>query len=85
MPSLISVNIAVSVAVEQERHRQDGRAAGLEAACFSLCPAAAIFRLTRRTLPHVYVCVCFIQEQSDFSRFSFALQELGKKRLHGCS
>lgn len=52
VPSLISVNMAVSVAVEQERRRQDGRAAapGLEAACVSLCPCEAIFRLSLHTL-----------------------------------
>lgn len=42
VPSLISVNMAVSVAVEQERRRQDGRAAaaaGLEAASSPCAPA----------------------------------------------
>lgn len=39
VPSLISGNTAVSVAVEQERQRQDGRA-GLEAASVSLSVAA---------------------------------------------
>lgn len=39
MPSLISGNTAVSVAVEQERQRQDG-CAGLEAASVSLSQAA---------------------------------------------
>lgn len=39
VPSLISGNTAVSVAVEQERQRQDG-CAGLEAACVSLSLSA---------------------------------------------
>lgn len=50
VPSLITVNIALSVAVEQERQRQDG-CAGLKAACFSLCPSASIFRLMKLTTP----------------------------------
>lgn len=48
VPSLITVNTALSVAVEQERQRQDG-CAGLKAACFSLCPSASIFRLMELT------------------------------------
>lgn len=44
VPSLITVNIAVSVAAEQERQRQDG-CAGPEAACSSVSPSAAIFGL----------------------------------------
>lgn len=44
MPSLITVNIAVSVAAEQERQRQDG-CAGLKAACSSISPSASIFGL----------------------------------------
>lgn len=56
MPSLITVNIALSMAVEQERQRQDG-CAGLRAACFSLCPSASIFRLIEPKLSffHNYV------------------------------
>lgn len=48
VPSLITVNIAASVAAEQERQKQDG-CAGLKAARFSLCPSASIFRLMKLT------------------------------------
>lgn len=40
VPSLITENIAVSVAAEQERQRQDG-CAGLEAARSSISPSAS--------------------------------------------
>lgn len=61
VPSLITVNTALSVAVEQERQRQDG-CAGLKAACFSLCPSASIFRLMELTSSFfIIISISFIQ------------------------
>lgn len=83
MPSLISVNMAVSVAVEQERRRQDGRAAaaaaaGLEAACVSLCPCEAIFRLTHT--PHFCVGALYTLQMT-----SICVLMLLKKSAHNIS
>lgn len=63
VPSLITVNIALSMAVEQERQRQDG-CAGLKAACFSLCPCASIFRLMELTKSlSIIMSISFMQAQ----------------------
>lgn len=76
MPSLITVNIALSVAVEQERQRQDG-CAGLKAACFSLCPSASIFRLIKLTYSiSIIMSISFMQVQNELKLFSFAFKEL---------
>lgn len=76
VPSLITVNIALSMAVEQERQRQDG-CAGLKAACFSLCPSASIFRLMElANSSSIIMSISFIQAQNEFSLFSLAFKEL---------
>lgn len=76
VPSLITVNIALSMAVEQERQRQDG-CAGLKAACFSLCPSASIFRLIELTNSFsIIMCISFMQVQNELNLFSFAFKEL---------
>lgn len=76
MPSLITANIALSMAVEQERQRQDG-CAGLKAACFSLCPSASIFRLMGLTNSRsIIMSISFIQAQNELNLFSFAFKEL---------
>lgn len=76
MPSLITVNIALSMAVEQERQRQDG-CAGLKAACFSLCPSASIFRLIELANSFfIIISISFMQVQNELKLFSFAFKEL---------
>lgn len=76
VPSLITVNIALSMAVEQERQRQDG-CAGLKAACFSLCPSASIFRLIELANSFsVIMSISFMQVQNELNLFSFAFKEL---------
>lgn len=76
VPSLITVNIALSMAVEQERQRQDG-CAGLKAACFSLCPSASIFRLIELTNSFsIIMSISFVRVQNELNLFSFAFKEL---------
>lgn len=76
VPSLITVNIALSMAVEQERQRQDG-CAGLKAACFSLCPSASIFRLMElANSSSVIMSIGLMQVQNELNLFSFAFKEL---------
>lgn len=76
MPSLITVNIAASMAAKQERQKQDG-CAGLKAACFSLCPSASVFRLMKLTSSFfMFISLHLIQALNGLHLFSLAFKEL---------
>lgn len=69
VPSLITVNIAESVAAEQERQRQDG-CAGLEAACSSMSPSASVSGLMELS-SSLSLYIHFIQAPHFHSLFFF--------------